>query len=318
MRRLLATGEGYTKEQFGRLSALGFDIVHEVEINRESLMDILPTIYAHILGGSERLDAAAIARAVRLRVVSFVGTGYGAFIDEEAARAQGISITSTPGLMVPAVAEHAIGLLLGLARDLFAQNECVKRQGFRRQLTSELSSMAVGIVGMGAIGTHVARVLTSAFGVHVSYTSRTRKPALEGELGLRFFDMDTLLATSDAVLLFVPTSPETENLIDAENLARSRKGLLLVNTAGPRLVNPTALREALESCQVRAAAFDGYWIEPVPEPGSDPFGLLQLPDSRFVVTPHTAAKTFGTWSRMVTQAVENVIEGFERDGNSSP
>ena len=71
------------------------------------------------------------------------------------------------------------------------------------------------------------------------------------------------------------------------------------------------MKRALESGRVAAAAFDGYWEEPLPEPGSDPFGLLALPDSRFVVTPHTAAKSVGTWPRMIDVAVDNVVRAFE-------
>lgn len=317
MKRILLTGEGYTEEHFERLEAIGFEVIHEVEIDPQHLWELLPILDAHVLGGSERVDAEALARASNLRVVSFVGTGYGAFVDEAAARRRGIKVLNTPGVMAQAVAEHTIGLFIGLARGLFAQNDAVKRSGRSQPSTSEMYGMAVGIIGMGAIGTRVAKILTTAFGCKVSYTSRSRKPALESELRMNFVDSYTLFASSEAVLLLVPTTPETTNLVDESRLSIARPGLLLINTAGAKLVEPGALKSALECGQVAAAAFDGYWVEPLPNSASDPYGLLTLPDSRFVVTPHTAAKTAGTWSRMITMAVDNVIRAFEQNYKDS-
>lgn len=311
MKRILVTGEGYSASHFERLSVLGFEVIHKVEIAPDALISLLPTIDAHILGGSERLDADALTKALRLRVVSFVGTGYGSFVDEAAAKGRGIAILNTPYVMVPAVAEHTIGLLLGLARGLFAQNEAIKHGNSWQKTTSELASMTIGIVGMGAVATRVARILVNAFGCTVAYANRTRKPGIESELGLRFADMSTLIGISDAIILLISTTPETTGLLDAGMLSKARPGLLLVNTASPRLVDPIALREALDTGQVAAAAFDGYWIEPLPTPAGDPFNLLTFPDCRFVITPHTAAKTPSAWGRMIAQAVENVIRAFE-------
>lgn len=309
MKRILLTGDGYTREHFERLQALGFEVIHEVEIDPQRFWELLPTLDAHVLGGSERLDADALARASKLRLVSFVGTGYGAFVDEAAARRRGIAVLNTPSVMAQAVAEHTVGLLIGLARGLFAQNEAVKRATLSQPPALELAGMAIGIVGMGAIGERVAKILTTAFGCKVSYASRSQKPTLEHQLGLEFVSLDELFSSCNAVVLLVPTTPETRNMVDESRLSAARSGLFLVNTASASLVEPGALRKALESGKVAAAAFDGYWTEPLPEPASDPYGLLSLPDKLFVVTPHTAAKTDGTWSRMVAMAVDNVAHG---------
>lgn len=311
MRRLLITGTGYTPDQFRRLSACNFEIHHYDEIPHEELQRLLPTIDVHILGGSERLDAAALACAGRLRMVSFVGTGYGAFVDEAAAIERKIVIASTPGVASPAVAEHTVGLLIGLARHLFAQNEGVKRSGLSPMTASEIASMTIGIVGMGEIGHRVARILTIAFGSRVCYTSRSRKPEVEEELSLTFMDIASLFASCNAVILLVPTMPETRHMISTPLLSTTRPGMLLINTAGAALVDPVALKQAIDSGIIAAAGFDGYWIEPLPAPSEDPFGFLDQPDSRFVITPHTAAKTVGTWTRMVERAVSHVVDEFE-------
>jgi lactate dehydrogenase-like 2-hydroxyacid dehydrogenase len=274
----------------------------------------LPCIEAYILGGDERLDADLIGIAERLTIISFVGTGYRDFIDEDAARAKGISIFNTPAVATLAVAEHTIGLALGLARGLFAQNAAVKHSGIGQPTTREIGEMLVGIIGMGAVGTRVARILRSAFGCTLYYTSRTRKPELEVELEMMFVDLDALFSKCDLIILLASTTTKDE-LVTEARLSLARPGLLLINTANPRLVSPEALKLAIASGQVAAAAFDGYWIEPLPAPDVDPHGLLRLPDRQFVITPHTAAKTRGTWERMVTLAVDNVtryIEGSTR------
>ena len=249
-----------------------------------------------------------------MQIVSFVGTDVGAFVDEAAAKAKGVLVVNTPGVMASAVAEHTVGLVVGLARGLFAQNEMVKRSGPLKGPTRELAGMAIGIVGMGAIGTRVARILTTAFGCIVCYTSRTRKPTIETELGMRFLDTDELFATSEAVVLLAATTPETTGIVNGSRLSRARAGLLLVNTASATLVDPAALKRALETGRVASAAFDGYWIEPLPAPSSDPFGLLSLPDHLFVVTPHNAARTVGTWNRMIALAVDNIFRAVEQRG----
>jgi phosphoglycerate dehydrogenase-like enzyme len=307
------TGDGYTPAQLRRLAVNGFEVLHKSALTRAELLAVLPTVHAYILGGDERLDSDLIAAATSLRVVSFVGTGYGAFIDETAARAQGIAIRNTPNIMAGAVAEHTLGLLLGLARGLFSQNESVKRSGRPITGTSELADMLVGLVGLGAIGSRVARILVSAFGCTVIYNSRHRKPTLEEELGLTFYELDPLMQEVDALLLLLPTTPHTVNLLDEARIGQARPGLLLVNTASARLVNPVALKDALETRRIRAAAFDGYWTEPLPSASEDTLGLLALPDDMFVVTPHTAAKTHTAWGRMVELAVDNVMHESDEE-----
>src|SRR5690348_4937641 len=127
MSSILLTGEGYTGEQIKALRGAGYEVIHRSTIDRDTLFMVLPELDAYILGGEERLDATVLQCARRLRVISLVGTGSGVFIDERAAGVRGIQISTTPGIMAPAVAEHTIGLLIGTIRGLFAQNEAAKR-----------------------------------------------------------------------------------------------------------------------------------------------------------------------------------------------
>lgn len=122
-----------------------------------------------------------------------------------------------------------------------------------------------------------------------------------------------LFGRADAVLLLLASEPETRGIIAARVFDAIRRPIFLVNTAAADLVDPTALSRALDDGRVAAAAFDGYWEEPLPCPAEDRFGLLRYPDSRFVVTPHVAAKTTTAWPRMVDSAVANLLRHFEGD-----
>jgi len=306
------SGSGFGARHWTGLRNAGFDITDVTTFVPDALDNAIRGAEAYLLGGDERLTRERLDAATDLKVISFVGTGYGMFIDSDAAVARGIAVLNTPGVMAQAVAEHTVGLLIGVIRDLFAQNEMVKRGGGQSATTVELADCTIGIVGLGASGTAVARMLRGGFGCRVVYYSRTRKLDVEQELGIRFVELGELVATVDAVILLLPTSSDTEGIWSATMFEAAKPGQVLVNTGGPRLVEPNAMREALVAGHLKAAAFDGYWVEPIPPEDSDPFGLISLPDRKFVVTPHTAAKTTRTWERMLDRAVANLMafDGF--------
>ena len=322
MTRVLVTGDGYAPALLERLTDAGLDVVHCVEPSRQELADVLPDVAGYVLGGPERLDEALLEAASTLRVISFVGTGVGAFVDVDAAGALGIELRTTAGLNAAAVAEHTVGLILGTVRGLFAHAAGARDGAIRVDATDELHTLDIGLVGMGAIARRVATALVEGLGCSVTYANRTRRPEVESDLGLRHRSLSEVLSSSDVVVLLVATTPDTEGMLDEAALRTARPGMVLVNTASASLVDPTALRAALLQGTVRTAAFDGYWQEPLPSPSEDPFGLLRLPADQFVVTPHVAARTRGGWERMVAMAVEQVIDALgasasTKDGEGS-
>ncbi len=316
MQRVILTGEGYSSSQLEQLRCLNLDVTVRSTVTHRELDELLPVLDGYVLGGDERLGESQLRRAKRLRVIAFAGTGYEEFVDPTAASALGIAVVCTPGVNSGAVAEHAVGLILGVGRQLFAQNEAVKRSNARLAVSSEVADMTIGIVGMGAIGSRVARLLTKGFEASVVYASRSRKPELERELGMRRHELASLLPLVDGLVLALPTTSETIGLLGRQALALAKPGLFLVNVAGAPLVDPSALYEALQAGTVSSAAFDGYWKEPVPQPIDDPYGFLSLPDSCFVVTPHTAARTPSTWTRMLSAAVDNLIAVMSLGGRA--
>ena len=313
MLKLCLTGNGYNERHLSALSAAGFDVVHKTQhLSSQMLQDILPELDVYVLGGDERLGEAELSCAKKLRLISFVGTGYTSFIDEHSAKKFDITICNTPAVMAPAVAEHTIGLLIGLQRHIFRQNWEVKNSCAAPHCTNELSSVTVGFVGLGEIGTRIAKILRHSFDSKVIYASRTRKQTIEAELGIEAVSIEALFSSADVIILALPTNVETEYFINDALLAKTKMGVTIINTAGARLIEPVALKKYLDNNRIASAAFDGYYIEPPPPVADDPFGLLSLPDNKFIVTPHTAAKTAQSWSRMIDMAINNVVCHFGR------
>ena len=243
MLKVCLTGSGYSEESFVKLQENNFAITHIPEhLTQQEFHSILPEFDAYVLGGDERFTEQELQLANKLRVISFVGTGYSSFVDIASAKKQGIAVKNTPAVMAPAVAEQTIGFLIGLQRKLFQQNWEVKNSCAQIRRTEELSSLRVGIVGLGEIGTRVAKILRQSFGSEVIYTSRSQKKNLEAELAIKFVSMDTLFSTADVIILSLPTNDETEFFINESLLAQTKKGVIIINTAGARLIEPISLK----------------------------------------------------------------------------
>lgn len=303
--RLLITGPGVQQRHIDDVRQLGFDVEWRAQPSREELFALAPTLTHYVLGGDERLDAAFMAQATGLVHISLVGGDAGAFIDVEAASAHAVRISTTPGITARAVAEHALALMLGASRGVFAHIHALQTGAKPPGPTREFSELTVGIVGLGQIGATLAHMLRSGFANRVVYYNRTRRHDLEAELGIDYLPLAELLGASDVLSLHAPAQPHGRAILGAELLALAKPGLTLINTASATLVDPLALHHAMTQDVVAAAAFDGYWVEPPPKTAADPFDLLKL-GPRFVLTPHVAAKTTSVWPRMVEAAVANL------------
>ncbi len=231
------------------------------------------------------------------------GVGYDN-IDVETARDLGIRVMRTTGSNARAVAETAVGLMLAVQRSIVAGHEGMRRgewaKGELGVRTFLMSGKTVGLVGLGFIGSNVARIL-KGFGCRVLYAKPTRlPPAEEAELGVEHADLDTLLKEADIVSLHCALSPETRGLIGAAAIAAMKDGVVIVNTARGGIVDEAALADAIESGKVRGAGIDVYETEPPP---SD-LRLLSLPN--VVVTPHIAAQAADNYPATVGRMFENI------------
>jgi glyoxylate reductase len=245
---------------------------------------------------TDRIDAELIAAAPALRVVSNYAVGY-ENVDLEAARARGITVGHTPGVLTEATADLAWALMLALARRLPEAQAAVPEGRWTTWqpdalLGRDVHGATLGIVGMGRIGRAVAR-RADGFGMEVVHTSRS------GGIPLA-----VLLGRADFVSLHVPLTADTRHLIDAEALARMKPTAYLVNTARGAIVDQAALQEALETGQIAGAGLDV--TDPEPLPADHP--LLYEPN--LIVLPHVGSATETTRARMADLAVDNLLAGL--------
>ena len=252
---------------------------------------------------TDRVDGELLDAAPGLRVVANVAVGFDN-IDVPACTARGVLATNTPGVLTEATADLAWALLLAAARRVGEGERLVRAGAWEGWSPTQLVGQPVhgrtiGIVGMGAIGTAVAR-RARGFGMPVLYTSRSARPEVEAETGARQVPLDELLATADVVSLHAPLTPDTRHLIDAAALARMKPTAILVNTARGPVVDEAALVEALRAGRIAAAGLDVFEREPALADG-----LAELDNA--VVLPHLGSATTEARATMVGLACANVV-----------
>jgi glyoxylate reductase len=257
---------------------------------------------------TDRIDGALLDSAPRLRAVSNMATGYDN-IDVDACTSRGVLVTRTPGVLSEATADFTFALLLAAARrivegDRYTREGRWKTWGPEILIGPEVHGAALGIVGMGGIGAEVAR-RARGFGMRILYNSRSPKPELEAELGIRFLDLDGLFRESDLITLHVPLTADTRRLVDGRRLALMKPSAVLVNTARGGLVDQEALYAALREGRIAAAGLDV--TDPEPLPPDHP--LLSL--DNVVVTPHIASAGAETRSRMAMLAAEQLADALQ-------
>lgn len=250
------------------------------------------------------VDAALITLADRLRVVCRHGVGYD-LVDVPTMSQRGIAVMITPEANAASVAEHAMMLMLSIARKIVPVSQGVRRGQWRvreQSNTFELGGRSVLILGFGRIGTRVAR-LCAAFGMRVMvHDPFMPAGTIRGAGYEAIVDRDAGLAQADFVTIHVPANDRTRGMVDAAFLARMKKGAVLLNTARGTLVDEPALEAALRSGHLSSAGVDVLRVEPMVEPPS----MVAL--DNLIVTPHVAASTAEGLQRMAWDAAGNVID----------
>ncbi len=262
-----------------------FDVrVHPVRTEDE-LTSIVGVANVLVTRTQSKVSERVIGSAPDLEVIA-QGTSGTDNIDEDAARARGITILSLPGENANAVAELVIGNILALTRTIpFYTREVVAGRWPRHDCATrhEMRYYRLGIVGLGQVGMRVAR-LAGAFGMQVSAYDPYLNDAVIAERGAaRAGSLDELLASSDIVTLHVPLTPETRRMIAQPQLKRMRRGAILINAARGEVTNQTAVLAALASGHLGGVALDVLDPEPPTGPLSD--------DPRLILTPHIGGCT---------------------------
>ncbi len=253
---------------------------------------------------TQRVDAAFLRRAPRLKVVSNMAVGVDN-IDVQACAERGIVVGHTPGVLTDATADLTMALLLAAARNVPAASADAKRGRWgpwspTGWLGLELRGSTLGIVGPGKIGTAVAR-RAQAFGMHILYAHHRPVPPIVP--GAEAAPLEVLLERADVVSLHVPLLPGTRGLIDDAALARMKPSALLLNTARGPIVDTDALVAALQRGAIGGAALDVTDPEPLPPDHR----LYALPN--VLIAPHIGSATHATRQRMAALAIDNVLAG---------
>lgn len=243
-----------------------------------------------------------------LKAIAWVGTGVATFVNIPLANELGIIVSNTPGYGSSAVAEHALGLMLALARNTVALDTELRAGGWPRDDLAgvELSGKTVGVVGLGGIGTRVAQ-LCGALGMRVLAWTRTPSAERLAGAGAAYAELDELLAAADVVTLHLPHTAATDRLLSAERLRRIKPSAFLINTARAELVDENALVDALREGRIAGAALDVFATEPLP-PDNPWRGLPNV-----VLTPHVGFRTPEASRRSVVMALDNLIAALTGD-----
>ncbi|MFO7837496.1 MAG: D-glycerate dehydrogenase [Candidatus Thorarchaeota archaeon] len=261
---------------------------------------------------SDPIDSALLDQLDQLSIIAQYAVGYDN-IDMEAATSNGIMVTNTPGVLTDATADLTWALIMASARRIAEADSYVREGqwkvswGPKMLLGKEVAGATLGIVGLGRIGSAVAR-RAKGFSMDIlfhtrSETNRTR--SIAEDLNARRVEFDELLQESDIVSLHVPLTPETEAMIDERELEMMKEGSILVNTSRGEVINEKALFRALKEGHLFAAGLDVFEDEPILQDNP----LLQI--DNVVLAPHIGSATLETRSRMAEICAENLSKGLK-------
>ena len=293
----------FAGERLARLEAVGrFQVIPGRPADHAEYIERLAGAAGIILGWD--LPTPVLQQAPDLEVIAFAGIGVGTFVELDVAVAQGITVCNTPGYADNAVAEHALALLLSLARTVPRLDAKLRAGEWdQSQVGFELRGKTLGVVGLGGIGARMAE-LGRALGMEVVAWTRNATPERAARHGIELVELDALLAAADVVSLHVPATPETAGLLSADRLDRLKPGAVLVNTARAEVVDEAAMIERLGDGRLAGAALDVYGEEPLPA------GHPLLALDNVVLSPHMGFSTPEAITAILDIAIDGLVGYF--------
>jgi gluconate 2-dehydrogenase len=255
-----------------------------------------------------KIDADLLEHAPMLKAVSSISVGYNHF-DLAAMKARGIIGTNTPHVLNDTVADLALALMLGTARRVAELDRYVKDGQWKSGDGAKLFGVDVhhaklGIIGMGRIGEAVARRAKFGFDMDVVYFNRSRKPEAEEKIGVRYSELNELLASSDFVVMLAPLTVETTKLIGHNEFKLMKPSSIFINISRGQTVDEQALIEALQLGTIAAAGLDVYEKEPID--ADHPF----LSMANVLALPHIGSATTQTRFDMAMLAAKNLVSAL--------
>lgn len=288
-----------------RSSHLDVDV--KTELKKEELLAIIGGYDALIVRSATKVSRDIIEKADKLKVIGRAGIGVDN-VDVEAATEKGIVVMNTPQGNALAAAEHALALMFALARKIALADHTMKQGKWEKKLLMgvEVYEKTLGVIGIGNIGMIVAEKAV-ALGMKVIAYDLYASREVAASKGIELVDLDMLLSRSDFISIHLPLIKETRDLLNKNNLPRTKKGVFIVNTARGGIVNEKDLCDALESGQVAGAALDVFEVEPPPKDHP-----LVLSD-KVIATPHLGASTKEAQSKVAID-IANQITDYALNG----
>ncbi len=279
----------------------GVDVVQSSKLSEAELLDMIGEFHGLAIRSSTNVTAELLENAVNLKVVGRAGIGVDN-VDVAACTRRGVVVMNTPLGNAITTAEHAMAMMLALARHIPQANSSTHAGKWEKSrfMGIELTGKKLGLIGAGNIGSIVA-AKAIGYGLRVQAYDPFLTEERATKLGVIKVDLDTLLSSSDIVSLHVPKTLETTNIISASAINKMKKGCMLINCARGGLVDELALLAALKSEHLRGAALDVFEVEPARE---NP--LFEM--SNVICTPHLGASTIEAQEKVAIQIAEQISE----------
>ncbi len=258
---------------------------------------------------TEKVDAEFFKSNPNVKIVANYAVGYDN-IDIISAKKAGVFVSNTPGEYSGAVAEHAMALILNVARRVLESDKFIRQGKYKAWdamlfLGNDIRGATLGIIGTGRIGSALVNIASRGFKMKILYHDVVPNKEIEKDLGAKKVSIEELLKKSDYVSLHVPLLPSTRHLIGKKELEKMKPTSYLINTSRGPVVDEKALVQALKSKKIAGAGLDVYENEPKLSQG-----LSNL--SNVVLTPHTASATFSSRKQMAEIASQNILDVLVR------
>ncbi|MBI3270554.1 MAG: phosphoglycerate dehydrogenase [Planctomycetes bacterium] len=277
---------------------------HRPGPSEQDLIALIPAYEGLVVRSATRVPASVIEAGSRLKLIGRAGIGVDT-IDVDAATRRGIVVMNTPLGNVSSAAEHTLALLFSCARNVARADHLMRQKRWEKGslVGVELSGKVLGVVGLGKVGSHVARVARAAGMTVIAYDPflSSEKAA---EMGVRLVPVETVVADSDFITLHVPLNEKTKNLIGAAEFKRMKKNARIINCARGGVVDEKALHAALKSREIAGAALDVFEQEPL---GESP--LLEL--DNVTLTPHLGASTEEAQRKVAVDIANQFVSYFK-------
>ena len=284
------------KEYIEQMRAAGLTVDVRDDITPEELPNVLPAYDGMVVRSRTKVRQALIDVCPNLKVIVRGGAGLDT-IDHEYAKSKGIAVMNTPLANSKSVAELAIGYMLMMARSLYKASATMKADKWDKKSFDgdEIGGKTLGLIGIGNIGKEVARRALAMDMTVVAYD-----PYVKEVEGIKLVSLDELLAQSDYISLHLPKTKESTGMISADQFAKMKKGVRIVNCARGGIVDENALYDALTSGQVGAAALDVFAEEPPVD-----WKLMKL--DNVIASPHIGAATKEAQARVGAEVADKLI-----------